>query len=59
MLIKLINLTLKDSERLKDDNDRYKDEIDKKEDIEKYKAVLIMNSDASSTLSFFKILEFK
>ena len=59
MLIKLINLTLKDSERLKDDNDRYKDEIDKKEEIEKYKAVLIMNSDASSTLSFFKILEFK
>ena len=59
MLIKLINLTLRESERYKDENERYKDEIDKKEEIEKYKAVLIMNSDASSTLSFFKILEFK
>lgn len=59
MLIKLINLTLRESERLKNESERYKDEMDKKEEIEKYKAVLIMNSDASSTLSFFKILEFK
>ena len=52
-------MTLRESERLKDESERYKDEMDKKEEIEKYKAVLIMNSDASSTLSFFKILEFK
>jgi|APCry1669190327_1035288.scaffolds.fasta_scaffold25445_1 hypothetical protein len=59
MLIRLINLTLRESDRFKDENERYKDDMDKKEEIEKYKAVLIMNSDASSTLSFFKILEFK
>ena len=59
MLIKLINSTLKDSDSFKDDNDRYKDDTEKREETEKYKAVLILNSDATSTLSFFKILEFK
>jgi hypothetical protein len=56
MLIKLINSTLKESDSFKDE---YKEETDKREEVEKYKAVLIMNSDASSTLTFFKILEFK
>ena len=56
MLIRLINLTLRESDRFKDENERYNDDMDKKEE---YEAFLIINSDASSTLLFFKILEFK